>query len=146
MIRGGSRVAATSKMECFVIIVNDLQPLTIITKHSILVLAAAVDPSLVILLLVAFITLFTVYLFHNFSDLQTSLENRLILQYNQQQPIHFLWCGKHLALMRYQDLFFTESTTNIQMKICSTKMYPQLQCIILLDWSQPGHTIFMLLL
>ena len=33
-------------MECFVIIVNGFQPLTIITKHSILNGAAALDPSL----------------------------------------------------------------------------------------------------
>ena len=39
--RGGSRTVATSKMECFVIIVNGFQPLTIITKHSILDVAAA---------------------------------------------------------------------------------------------------------
>ena len=41
--KGGSRVAATSKMECFVIIVNGFQPLTIITKHSILDVAAALN-------------------------------------------------------------------------------------------------------
>ena len=34
--RGGSRAAATSRMEYFVIIVNGVEPLTIITKHSIL--------------------------------------------------------------------------------------------------------------
>ena len=34
--RGGSRAASTSKMECFVKIVNGWKPLTIITKHSIL--------------------------------------------------------------------------------------------------------------
>ena len=44
--RGGSRSAATSKVECFVIIVNGFQPLTIITKHSILNGAAVLDPSL----------------------------------------------------------------------------------------------------
>ena len=44
--RGGSRAAATSKMECFVIIVNGWKPLTIITKHSILDVAAALDPPL----------------------------------------------------------------------------------------------------
>ena len=62
MFRGGSRVAATSKMECFVVIVNGFQPLTIITKHSIcfqpltiitkhsiLDVAAALDPSLILL-------------------------------------------------------------------------------------------------
>ena len=44
--RGGSRVATTSNMECFVIIVNGFQPLTIITKCSILDVAAALDPPL----------------------------------------------------------------------------------------------------
>ena len=38
--RGGSRADATSKMQCFVIIVNDFQPLAIITKHSILDVSA----------------------------------------------------------------------------------------------------------
>ena len=41
--RGESRAAATSKMERFVIIVNGWKPLTIITKHSILDVAAALD-------------------------------------------------------------------------------------------------------
>ena len=41
--RGGSRAAATSQMECFMIIVNDFQPLTITTEHSILDVAAALD-------------------------------------------------------------------------------------------------------
>ena len=44
--RGGSRAAATSKMERFVIIVNGFQPLTIITKLSILDVASALDPPL----------------------------------------------------------------------------------------------------
>ena len=44
---GESRAAATSKMERFVIIVNGFQPLTIITKRSILDVAAALDPPLV---------------------------------------------------------------------------------------------------
>ena len=46
--RSGSRDAATSKMECFVIIVNGWKPLTIIRKHSISILdvAAALDPAL----------------------------------------------------------------------------------------------------
>ena len=45
-IRGGSRAAATSKMECFVTIVNGWKSLTIITKHSILDVAAALDSPL----------------------------------------------------------------------------------------------------
>ena len=44
--RGGSRTAATSKMEQFVIIVNGWKPLTIITKSPILDVAAAPDPPL----------------------------------------------------------------------------------------------------
>ena len=44
--KGGSRAAATSKMECFVMIVSSFQPLTIITKHSTLDVAAALDPPL----------------------------------------------------------------------------------------------------
>ena len=43
--RGGTRTTATSKMERFVIIVNRL---TIITKHSILDVAAVLDPSLLL--------------------------------------------------------------------------------------------------
>ena len=44
--RGGSRAAATSKMEHFLIIVNGFQPLTIITKRSILDVVAALYPPL----------------------------------------------------------------------------------------------------
>ena len=44
--RRGSRTAASSKMECFVIIVNGWKPLTIITKRSILDVAAVLDPPL----------------------------------------------------------------------------------------------------
>ena len=45
-IRGEPRTAATSKMEGFVIIVNSWKPLTVITKHSILNVAAVLDPPL----------------------------------------------------------------------------------------------------
>ena len=45
-LRSGSRAAATSKMECIVIIVNGFQPLTIIKKRSILDVAAVLDPPL----------------------------------------------------------------------------------------------------
>ena len=48
-LRGGSRAAATSKMERFVIIVNGWKPLTIITKRSILDVAAVLDPPLSLL-------------------------------------------------------------------------------------------------
>ena len=44
--RGGPRAAATSKKECFAIIVKGFQPLTITTKHSILDVAAVLDPPL----------------------------------------------------------------------------------------------------
>ena len=42
----GSRTAATSKMELLVITVIGFQPLTIITKYSILDVAAILDPPL----------------------------------------------------------------------------------------------------
>ena len=44
--RGGSRTAATSKMDRLVIIVNGWKLLTIITKCSILDVAAVLDPPL----------------------------------------------------------------------------------------------------
>ena len=44
--RDGSRATATYKMECFVIIVTGFDPLTVITKRSILDVAAALDPPL----------------------------------------------------------------------------------------------------
>ena len=44
--RDGSRTATTSKMEHFLIIVNGWKPLTIITKSSILDVAAVLDPPL----------------------------------------------------------------------------------------------------
>ena len=49
LFRGGSRAAAACKMECFAIIVNDFQSLTIIKKLSILDIAAALDPPLMLL-------------------------------------------------------------------------------------------------
>ena len=45
--KGGSKTAATSKMERFVKIVNDFQPFTIITKRSILDVANTLDPPLI---------------------------------------------------------------------------------------------------
>ena len=51
MIRGGSRAAATSKMERFVIIVNGFQPLTIITKRFILDFAAVLYPPLMMMMM-----------------------------------------------------------------------------------------------
>ena len=48
VVKDGSRAAATSKMERFVIIVNSFQPLTIVTKRSILDVAAVLDPPLVV--------------------------------------------------------------------------------------------------
>ena len=42
--RGGSKTAAKSKMEQFVIIVNGWKPLTIIAKSSILDVVSVLDP------------------------------------------------------------------------------------------------------
>ena len=46
LLRGGSRAAATSKMERIAITVYGFQPLTIITKRSILDVATVLDPPL----------------------------------------------------------------------------------------------------
>ena len=48
VFRGGSRTAATSKMEHFVIMINGFQPLTIITKRSIKDVTAVLDSPLVL--------------------------------------------------------------------------------------------------
>ena len=53
VVRGGSRAAVKSKMELFVLMVNGFQPLTIITKCSILDVAAVLDPPLVVMCLMS---------------------------------------------------------------------------------------------
>ena len=58
--RGRSRTAATSKMEHFVIIVNGWKPLTIITKPSILDVAAVLDPPLYHLIFLSYFFTFLV--------------------------------------------------------------------------------------
>ena len=50
IFRDGSRAAAKPKIERSGIIVNDFQPLTIITKRSILDVSAALDPPLILIL------------------------------------------------------------------------------------------------
>ena len=70
--RGGSKAAATSKMEHFVIIVNGFQSITIITKCSILDVAAALDPPLLKILFYNFGFIITFYLF---SWVRSSLTN-----------------------------------------------------------------------
>ena len=49
-VRGGSRTAATTKVELFVIIVNGCKSKTVITKSSTLDVAAFLDPSLQVVL------------------------------------------------------------------------------------------------
>ena len=56
MYDGGSRTAATSKMERFVTIVNSWKTLTIKTKRSILDVAAALDPPLHLITPVSFLS------------------------------------------------------------------------------------------
>ena len=79
-IRGGSRAAATSKMEPFVIIVNGFKPLTIMTKRSILHVAAALDPPLGILLLI--FAYFVVLIFYRGPIIQTKIRCKKILLLN----------------------------------------------------------------
>ena len=45
-IRDGSKTAATSKVDLFVVIVNGWKPLTTITKNSTLDVAVVLDPPL----------------------------------------------------------------------------------------------------
>ena len=52
--RGGSRTVTTSKMQRFPIIVNGFQSLTIITKCSILDVAAVLDPPLGLIFTLSF--------------------------------------------------------------------------------------------
>ena len=68
--RGRSRANATSKMECFAIIVNGFQPLTIITKHCILDVAAALDP---LLLTASFVSTRMLYLAREREEIFVSL-------------------------------------------------------------------------
>ena len=75
MIRGGSRTAATSKMERFVIIVNGWKPLTIITKRSILDVAAALDPPLMISASLECLIQYRKY-FPSFSYFAINLQNK----------------------------------------------------------------------
>ena len=48
IVRKGFRTAAASKMELFVIIVNGWKPLTIITKSSVLNVAAVLNTPLIV--------------------------------------------------------------------------------------------------
>ena len=48
IVRDGSKTAATSNMERFVTIVNSWKPLTIITKRTILDVAAVLDLPLIV--------------------------------------------------------------------------------------------------
>ena len=59
--RGGSRTAATSKMELFVIIVNGFEQLTIITKCFILDVAAVLDLPLSLLQKRKFLIQYKIY-------------------------------------------------------------------------------------
>ena len=63
--RGGSRTVATSKMKRFVIIVNGWKPLTIITKRSILDVAAVLDPPLLRLAKMGIVYIHTFQKFHS---------------------------------------------------------------------------------
>ena len=100
--RGGSKTAATSKMECFVIIVNGFQPLTIITKCSILDVAAVLDLPLILILI--FISVFIL----KWNNITRSLN---ILGMNK---LDIGYC----ILSNIQTLL---STSHFQIKTCSFK-------------------------
>ena len=67
-IRGGSRAAATLKIEHFVIIVSGFQPLTIITKPSILDVVVALDPHLKMIILSELFDLLTLSVVYDVSN------------------------------------------------------------------------------
>ena len=86
LLRGGSKTAATSKTERFVIIVNGFQSLTIITKCSIFDLAGALDPLLLLIRIIkgaissavtndAYSCLYTTFFKHNQRLLRFCLVN-----------------------------------------------------------------------
>ena len=85
LYKGGPRTAAASKMKCLMIIVNRFQPLTIITKHSILDVEAVLDPPL--------IKLFFYGLILSWFD-STNLDKALLLSRNQ------VFCLKNWQLWR----------------------------------------------
>ena len=67
-IRGGSRAAATLTIEHFVIIVSGFQPLTIITKRSILDVVVALDPHLKMIILSELFDLLTLSVVYDVSN------------------------------------------------------------------------------
>ena len=76
LIRGGSRAAATSKMERFVITVSGCESLTVITKCSMLVVASSLDPPLLI-------TLFNGFMFiQNFALVSKQSFNSITVESN----------------------------------------------------------------
>ena len=92
LFRGGSKTTATSKMESFVIIVNGFQPLTIITKRSILDVAAVLDPPLLFFLnfqSVDFIISYLIERSHRGGSraAATSKMERLVIIVNGFQPL-----------------------------------------------------------
>ena len=95
VFRGVSRTAATSKLEHFVIIVNGLKPLTIITKRSILDIAAVLDPPLVLLQIV--VLKITLHKKEFPADLVTFTEEIL------NEKLHFLRSVYHDAIPSKED-------------------------------------------
>ena len=94
--RGGSRAAATSKMERFVIIVNGFQPLPIITKCSFLDVAAALDPPLSLSASFHFVTSAPMfYYISNFKKVKQKIHT-----HHHQDEKFSLWLG---LTLRYKN-------------------------------------------
>ena len=95
IFRGGSRAAATSKMEWFMTIVNGWKPLTIIAKLSILDVAAALDPPLILrqgIMMIIFheTQIDTGYLWH---------QGCYMKYFKKQNEILWLWFPKILQVL-----------------------------------------------
>ena len=86
-------------MECFVIIVNSWKPLTIITKHYILDVAAALDPPLVA-------TVKTRY-FLNVISIIYILENQVSLYSNGDHVLQIWGCQTGQTVTCFHSLFLS---------------------------------------
>ena len=102
ILRGGSRTAATSKMEQIVIIVNRFQPLTIITKCSVLDVAAVLDPPMSLSTQILNLTIGPLSFISSSILCQFAmLPNVYILLSPQKEEVHSFWGDRCTPLAAY---------------------------------------------
>ena len=114
-----SRTATTSKMEYFVIIVNGWEPLTIITKSSILDVAAALDPPLVVVFQLRWLQEFS---------LKNVQQKKFIIRWNRAIEIFILNLAQNyyrkelLSVKQYKNLPTLHKKWSFPLRICSVNM------------------------